>query len=248
MHIDWSTLALQTINVLILVWILAKFLFRPVRDIITKRQAQADAVLADANALKKQAAEAKAEAEETREDISAKRQQLLAEAQAEAAAEGARLINAARVDINNERAEATAATAREQKQIGEALIARIKSLAIEITQHLLGRLSPDASLDSFIDELCAALKAESAAVRGALQSDAQAKLPIEVVTAAQLTSETSARLREKLQAVLGPSVALKFSVDPTLIAGIELHGRTVSLRNSLRQDLDCMAKKLDFGA
>ena len=44
MHIDWSTLALQTINVLILVWILARFLFRPVREIIAKRQAKADAI------------------------------------------------------------------------------------------------------------------------------------------------------------------------------------------------------------
>ena len=32
MQIDWSTLALQTVNVLVLVWLLARFLFRPVSD------------------------------------------------------------------------------------------------------------------------------------------------------------------------------------------------------------------------
>jgi F-type H+-transporting ATPase subunit b len=31
MHLDPWTLALQTINVLVLVWLLAHFLFRPVR-------------------------------------------------------------------------------------------------------------------------------------------------------------------------------------------------------------------------
>ena len=34
MQIDWWTLGLQTINVLILVWILSRFLFRPVADIV----------------------------------------------------------------------------------------------------------------------------------------------------------------------------------------------------------------------
>lgn len=36
MRIDWSTLALQTINVVVLVWLLSRFLFRPVSDIIAK--------------------------------------------------------------------------------------------------------------------------------------------------------------------------------------------------------------------
>ena len=32
MHIDWWTLALQTVNVLVLIWLLARFFFRPVMD------------------------------------------------------------------------------------------------------------------------------------------------------------------------------------------------------------------------
>lgn len=41
MTIDWWTLGLQTVNVLVLVWILARFLFRPVARIIADRQAAA---------------------------------------------------------------------------------------------------------------------------------------------------------------------------------------------------------------
>ncbi len=75
MHIDWSTLALQTINVLILVWILARFLFRPLREIIAQRQAKTDAVLAEAVAARKQAAEAEAAAKKERADMEAQREQ-----------------------------------------------------------------------------------------------------------------------------------------------------------------------------
>jgi F-type H+-transporting ATPase subunit b len=47
MRIDWWTLALQTFNVLVLVWILSRFLFRPVASMIEQRQAAAAKLLAD---------------------------------------------------------------------------------------------------------------------------------------------------------------------------------------------------------
>ena len=40
MHIDRWTLALQTVNVLVLIWLLHRFFFRPVADIVAKRQAE----------------------------------------------------------------------------------------------------------------------------------------------------------------------------------------------------------------
>ena len=41
MQIDWWTLALQTINFLVLVWLLTHFLYRPVRQVIAERKALA---------------------------------------------------------------------------------------------------------------------------------------------------------------------------------------------------------------
>ncbi|MGB8423446.1 MAG: F0F1 ATP synthase subunit B, partial [Paraburkholderia sp.] len=55
MRIDWSTLALQTINALVLIWLLARFLFRPVAGIIAERQKAAQTLIADADAAKRAA-------------------------------------------------------------------------------------------------------------------------------------------------------------------------------------------------
>ena len=41
MTIDWWTLGLQTINVLILIWLLAHFFWRPVAGMIEQRRAAA---------------------------------------------------------------------------------------------------------------------------------------------------------------------------------------------------------------
>ena len=66
MHIDWWTLAFQTVNVLVLIWILGRFFFRPVADIVAKRQEEANKLLADAAAARQQAADARADADKVR--------------------------------------------------------------------------------------------------------------------------------------------------------------------------------------
>ena len=57
MRIDWWTLALQTVNVLILILILGRFFFRPVMDIAVKRQQEANKLLSDAARARQQAAD-----------------------------------------------------------------------------------------------------------------------------------------------------------------------------------------------
>ena len=80
MHIDWWTLAFQTVNVLVLIWILSRFFFRPVANIVVKRQEEANKLLAAAAAARQQAADARADVDKVRAEIGATRDQLIAEA------------------------------------------------------------------------------------------------------------------------------------------------------------------------
>ena len=47
---------LQTVNVVILVWLLGRFFCRPVVDIVAKRQEETNKLLADAAAARQEAA------------------------------------------------------------------------------------------------------------------------------------------------------------------------------------------------
>ena len=87
MQIDWWTLGLQAVNALVLIWLLAHFLFRPVVYAIAARQKAVGQLLADAKAAKA-AAEGerdKAEAEIAR--LAEHRSEALKAAEAEAATE-----------------------------------------------------------------------------------------------------------------------------------------------------------------
>ena len=50
MTIDWWTLGIQTVNVVILVWLLGRFFWRPVAAMIEQRRAAAQTILAEAEA------------------------------------------------------------------------------------------------------------------------------------------------------------------------------------------------------
>ena len=82
MTIDWWGLGLQAVNVLILVWLLARVFWRPVAGAIAKRQEVAQGMMDEAKAAKAKADAALAEVTETRAGIAAERETLLAAARA----------------------------------------------------------------------------------------------------------------------------------------------------------------------
>jgi F0F1-type ATP synthase membrane subunit b/b' len=146
MHIDWWTLAFQTVNVLVLIWILARFFFRPLGDIVAKRQAQANKVLAEALAARQQADDSRADADKTRAEIDAERDRLIAEALKAAQLEKASLLAQSLDEIARLRGAAEAAIVRDQSAAKQAIVARASELSVEIAQRLLARLPPSAAL------------------------------------------------------------------------------------------------------
>ena len=238
MHIDWWTLALQTVNVLVLIWLLTRFFFRPVVDMVAKRQEEANKLLADAAAARREAADARADADRARAEIDAERERLIAEARKSASIEKANLLAQSSQEIAKLHGEAEAAIARDRTAAEQAVMARASELAVEIAQRLLGRFASKVALSACLEELCRALRALSSDERKSFISETAADRSIAIVTAAPLSEEDMARVRDVLKAAFSAELPFEFRADPTLIAGIELHSRNAILCNSWRADLD----------
>ena len=96
MLIDWFTVGAQALNFLILVWLLKRFLYKPILAAIDAREKRVAAELADAD---KKKAEAKAERDALQtksEAFDRERAALLTKATDEAKAERQRLFDEAR--------------------------------------------------------------------------------------------------------------------------------------------------------
>jgi len=238
MRLDWWTLALQTVNVLVLIWILARFFFRPIAGIIARRQEETNRLFADAEAARKQAAVARGEAEKARSEVATERDHLLAEAQKSAQAEKAKLLQQVSQDTTRLRRDSEAAISRDRAAAEQQVIDHAGTLSVDIARRLLERLPPDLALEAFLAGLCRE-------ARDGFLAAAPAGRAIEVATAAPLDEQEMNHFRSMLENAFGSELPLAFRDDPMVLAGIELLGHNVILRNSWRADLEQIREELN---
>lgn len=245
MTIDWWGLGLQAVNVLILVWLLARVFWRPVAGAIAKRQEVAQGMMDEAKAAKVKAGAALAEVTETRAGIAAERETLLAAARAKAdtATEAAladaqskadALLATARTTIERDTAAATKANA-----------VQASALSVDIAARLLGRLNTPTVQAAFLDLLVEAIDQMPAADRAALVDKAA---DIEIVTATEPEDADKTKIEEAVIGALGGAAKLSFVTDPELIAGLELRSAHFMLRNSWQADLAEILQELKDAA
>ena len=96
MLIDWFTVGAQALNFLILVWLMKRFLYKPILHAIDAREERIAKELADADAKKAEAQKERDEFEHKNEEFDQQRAALLSKATDEAQAERQRLLDEAR--------------------------------------------------------------------------------------------------------------------------------------------------------
>lgn len=240
MTLDWWTLGLQTVNVLILVWILARFLFQPVAKIIAERQAAAHAALDEAEAAREEAETARSAAEAERAEIASTRARLLDEARKAAEAEKRQLLDAAAAAADRARAETRADLDRMRREARAGIADEAGALAADIAARLLERLPDETRIDGFIDTLAQAVRALPQTARAGIGGDG----PVTLRAARPLSGAERARLDAALADALGRPVALDVVPDPALIAGLELDAPHAVVRNHLAADLGRIRSEL----
>ena len=244
MQIDWWTLALQAINFLILIWLLSRFLYRPIVAIVAKRREAAQKLLDDAKAERAQAKGEHAEIAQTREGFAAERQKILDDARIQAEETRRTLIAEAKADASKLLSDAKAAAARSEDASRRALAQQAEQLALAIAEKLLTRVQLQGPTAAFVDGLCGKIRDLPPESKAALQKYGA----IEIATATALTPGQEMRVHDALASCLGGRPSLTFCIDPALIAGIELTSRDIVLRNSWREDLRTIREELDSDA
>src|ERR1700684_4177373 len=96
MLIDWFTVCAQALNFLILVWLMKRFLYKPILHAIDVREKRIAAELADADKKKTEAQKESDEYKKKNEEFDEQRAGLLSQATQDAQNERERLLSGAR--------------------------------------------------------------------------------------------------------------------------------------------------------
>src|SRR5579863_3705837 len=140
MTIDWWTLGIQTVNVLILIWLLGRFFWRPVAGMIEQRRAAAQKLLAEAEEKRRQATAALAEIETTKAGFAQEREAILAAAHVTADLARTALLDAAKTEAATLQAAAQAAIEKDKATAAAVWAERANHLAVDIAGRLAARL------------------------------------------------------------------------------------------------------------
>jgi F-type H+-transporting ATPase subunit b len=234
MKIDWSTLALQTVNVLILVWLLQRYLFRPIARIIAERQSAAHALIGDAEAARLAARKELDAMTAENAQLAARRAEALAQIERDAGQQRAALLAAAHEEADRLRAEAVAQIQRDRAALAHEASERAVQLAVDIACKLLERVPDSMRVEPFIEGLMNGVNGLSPAARQALLADDSLQLTVPRA----LTADEQRTFEATLSAAFGHAVAWRAQIDGALVAGLELGGRHGIVRNSWRDQLE----------
>jgi len=237
LNINLSTLLLQVANFLIMVFILARFLFKPLKEMLDKRASRVTSAVDEAEKATREAEELRLEYEKRRENIDVEiaalrnearivvdetRQQMLQEAYQEIEAMRVR----AKEELEQQRADALRL---HRSKIGEL----VATLTRRMMEDILNPQLHQAYLDAFLDQL------RSVQLDGRISISGEETVSAELITATPLTQEDKARIGTTLETVVAQPIDLVCRVDAGLIAGAMVRlGDTLidgSLQGQLQQ-------------
>lgn len=223
MTIDPLTFILEIVNFLVLIWLLHRFLYRPIKGAIAERS---QALNREMTAAKEREQEAQAleeryrqqlaqwEAEKTRQQEEFR--QSLAKEQETALAKMRQAVEAERVRLQSLNDQEAAVREERQRQ------AAVRS-ALDLSTRLLTRLAGDELDRALLRILGEDLARIPAAERERLQSAlAREQGAITVTTARELDAERQKRVRAALSQWGGDELRCSFDQDPQLLSGYRL--------------------------
>ena len=234
MTIDWWTLGIQAVNVVILVWLLQRFFWRPVAAMIEQRRATVQQILTEAETKRSQATGAFAEIERTRAGFDREREAIIAAAHEAADQVRKALLASAAKEAAAMEASARATIEKERNAAEKAWAERASRLAVEIAKRLVTRLDGPVVSAAFLDLLLQEIRMLPGPVRNALAGDG---LVLEAISATPIQPADQERHRQLIGEAFGAHPRITFKADPALIAGLELHGPHLVVNNSWRADL-----------
>jgi len=248
MLIDWFTVIAQVINFLILVWLLKRFLYRPILNAIDAREKRIALALADADVKQAEAQKERDAFQSRNEAFDKQRATLLSQAMDEAKAERQRLLNEARKDADTLSAKRQETLRSDAHNLNQAISRRTQLEVFAIARKALTDLA-GTSLEERMSEVF---------IRRLREMDDQTKAglslalalkpasdPARVRSAFDLPAEQRAAIQNALNETFSAEIHVRFETAPDLVSGIELTTNGQKVAWSIADYLVSLEKGVD---
>lgn len=244
MDIDWFTVSAQVVNFLILVWLLKRYLYKPILDAIDAREARIAAELASADTKQAEAQKEREEFRQKNEAFDEQRAGLLATATTEVNAERQRLLDEARAAADAMSAQRRDALRREQQNLYDDIIHRTREEVFAVARKTLTDLAGASLEDRMADVFMRRLRAINGEAKIRFAKGLTASGPALVRSAFELQTVQQEAIRLALRETFSVEADVLFETAPDVICGIELTANGHKVAWSIADYLGSLSKSV----
>ena len=223
MLFDWFTLIAQLVNFLVLVWLLKRFLYKPILDAINERENLIASQLHTAEATKDNALKALENYQQKNAAFDQQRHDLLIDAISEINVERQKLLEQTRKEVVALRLHLQESLRTEQQDMGNEIIRRTRTEVFAIVRKTLADLAginlEDQITGVFINRINGLKPEEKEFLFLALN---QSESEISVQSMFELSIYQQDAIQTALRNNLNISTGINFETLPDSVSGIEL--------------------------
>ena len=248
MELDWTTFILELINFLVLLWILNRFLYRPVINVIAQRKAAIKKTLSDAETIRSDAQALQVQYENRLTEWERERDKARTQLREEVGVERTRLLEDLRAELAREREKAAAVEQRRMKdfmqQTEAAAIAQAGTFASRLLFRLSGPELEQRIIDKVLQDLPRVSESQMQVIRSA---PSETRLAMKITTAYPLDKAQRENLRQACRTLTGREVTCEFLEDRDLIAGVRVSYGSWVLRANVQDELSFFSEAVRHG-
>jgi F-type H+-transporting ATPase subunit b len=245
MLINWFTVGAQVVNFLVLVWLLKRFLYKPILDAIDSREKRIAGAIADAESKKAEAKKEQDDFNNKNKAFEEQRSALFSKVEGEAKTERDGLLTSARKDAENLRATQAKALCDDQTRLSVEITRLATMEVMGIARKALEDLattSLEAQVEGVFVRRLRDMQGDSKQLMGnALKSAGGSGV---VRSAFDLSDEQKTSIQKALNESFSAEIHVGFEVDTKLVCGIELTGNGQKLDWNISAYLSALDRSL----
>jgi F-type H+-transporting ATPase subunit b len=223
MLINWFTIGAQALNFLVLVWLMKRFLYKPILHAIDERESQIADKLANADKVKTEAQKESDDFKRKNSEFDTERASLMNKASEEAKSERQRLFDEARTATDSLYAKQRETLRSDALQLNEEVSLQTRREIFAITRKTLLELSGERLEERISDVFTYRLREMTGSAREslakAIKSDGDSA---KVFSAFDLSDSQRTAIQSALNESFSTNTVLHFETLPDLISGMEL--------------------------
>ena len=231
MLIDWFTVGAQALNLLILVFLLRRFLYKPILHAIDAREKKIAAELPDADAKKAEAQKERDEFEQKNAKFDQERTALLSRATDEARRERERLLEEARKAADAMSIKRQERLQSDARNLNQAIARRTQQEVFAIARKALADLATSSLEERLAEVFTRRLREMDGDGKGKLgEALKTGSEPGVVRSAFEMPIGQRASIQKALNETFSADLHVRFETAPDVVGGIELsaHGQKVA--------------------